>query len=348
MKKFIKAVLPAIDLALMPPTFLAAVLMKGIRSAGIARMPLCKRALKRAGIFPLRNHYYEPLFDARLLRHPTNLDRHLPGINWNTDTQLKLLSNLNFSSEITPLTNQKTDELVFHFGNSSFESGDAEYLYNIIRYKKPKKIIEIGSGNSTLIAILATKKNSEENPLYKCNHVCIEPYEVPWLEQTCVKVVREKVEDIAKSIFAELERDDLLFIDSSHMIRPQGDVLCEYLEIIPTLSDGVIVHIHDIFSPKDYLSKWIVEDVCFWNEQYLLEAFLSCNNQWEIIGALNYLHHNHYSALKQTCPFLTQDREPGSFYMQKTPSTSLAKQATSSVMAEKQNCPTSLRLVIDR
>ena len=118
-------------------------------------------------------------------------------------------------------------------------------------------------------------------------------------------------------MFQELDAGDILFIDSSHMIRPQGDVVFEYLEILPTLKDGVIVHIHDIFSPRDYPADWVIDRVWFWNEQYLLEAFLTLNSDWKIIGALNYLRHNHYDKLKEKCPFLTQDREPGSFYIQR-------------------------------
>ncbi|MCG6533542.1 MAG: class I SAM-dependent methyltransferase, partial [Syntrophales bacterium LBB04] len=76
-------------------------------------------------------------------------------------------------------------------------------------------------------------------------------------------------------------------------------------------------HIHDIFSPKDYLKEWVIDEVKLWNEQYLLEAFLTNNRDWKIIGALNYLHHNHFEQLSKKCPFLTQDREPGSFYIEK-------------------------------
>ena len=208
-------------------------------------------------------------------------------------------------------------ELTFHMNNVSFGSGDAEYLYNLIRLKAPARLIEIGSGYSTLMAIKAIKRNHEEIPDYKCKHLCIEPYEMPWLEKTGVTVMRQRVEEVDKALFLELEKDDILFIDSSHMIRPQGDVLFEYLELIPLLKTGVIVHIHDIFSPRDYSKECVIDKVLFWNEQYLLEAFLTCNRDWKIIGALNYLHHNHYQHLKEKCPFLMQDREPGSFYIQK-------------------------------
>ena len=119
------------------------------------------------------------------------------------------------------------------------------------------------------------------------------------------------------SFFSQLEENDILFIDSSHVIRPQGDVVFEYLQILPSLNKGVIVHVHDIFSPKNYPEFWLEGMVRLFNEQYLLEAFLSHNSSWEILAALNYLHHNHYEKLKSVARFLTPDREPGSFYIQK-------------------------------
>ncbi|MHB8108795.1 MAG: class I SAM-dependent methyltransferase [Syntrophorhabdaceae bacterium] len=291
--------------------------MKIIRKAGVWRMPLCKRALMRVGVFPIREHYHEPLFDGRMLRHPLDQNRNLPGIDWNIAEQLDLLKSFCFHEELKEVSIEKVDDLTFHINNDFFESGDAEYLYNLIRLKKPARIIEIGSGNSTLMAIKAIKKNREENEGYRCKHLCIEPYERPWLEKTGVTVIRQRVEDVDKALFAELGEGDILFIDSSHIIRPQGDVLFEYLELLPSLQTGVIVHIHDIFSPRDYLREWIIDEVRLWNEQYLLEAFLTNNRDWKIIGALNYLHHNHFERLAEKCPFLRRDREPGSFYMEK-------------------------------
>jgi hypothetical protein len=167
------------------------------------------------------------------------------------------------------------------------------------------------------MAIKAIDRNYDDDPHYKCEHICIEPYEMPWLEEAGVSVVRKKVEDVELSFFSKLQDNDILFIDSSHIIRPQGDVLFEYLELLPSLNKGVIVHVHDIFSPKNYLKQWLIDEVRIWNEQYLLEAFLLHNSSWTIVGALNYLHHNHYEKLKSVAPFLTPEREPGSFYIQK-------------------------------
>ena len=309
--------LPIVDVFLFPFVFFSAVILLIARRIGFRQLRRCKKALLKVGIMPIRNHYYEPLFDKRNLSKPLSDNRQLSGIEWNIPEQIKLLDMFNYSNEFENVPNDYIDDLTFNFNNSSFESGDAEYWYNLIRFKKPGKIIEIGSGHSTKMAQLAINQNTKEDNNYKCEHICIEPYEMPWLEQMDIEVVREKVENVNKDIFNKLNSNDILFIDSSHVIRPQGDVLYEYLELLPAVNDGVIVHIHDIFSPKDYPEEWVIGDVRFWNEQYLLEAFLTSNDRWKIIGALNYLHHNNYELLKEKCPRLTPDREPGSFYIQK-------------------------------
>jgi hypothetical protein len=318
MKRMILRFLPAVDLLLVPFVFFSAWLLKILRRTGFQRLPNCKNVLMKIGVFPIRKHYYEPQFDHRNPKRPLSQDRNLPGIDWNAREQLEMLSKLSFAQELFNIPQQKTaGTLDFNFNNINFKSGDAEYWYQLIRLVKPKRIYEVGSGHSTLMAIKAIRRNRENDADYICKHVCIEPYEMPWLENIGVSVVRKRIEDVELSFFAELEENDVLFIDSSHIIKPQGDVLFEYLEILPTLKQGVIVHVHDIFSPKNYLKQWLEDEVKFWNEQYLLEAYLSHNNSWKIIGALNYLHHNHYEKLKLVAPFLTPDREPGSFYMQK-------------------------------
>lgn len=114
-----------------------------------------------------------------------------------------------------------------------------------------------------------------------------------------------------------LDAGDILFIDSSHMIRPQGDVLFELLELLPTLRPGVMVHFHDIFTPKDYPEEWVMGIHRFWNEQYLLEAFLTNNSDWKIVLAANYLKHKHFTELQTACPNLTEEHEPGSMYLER-------------------------------
>lgn len=318
MKKLIIRTLPVVDVLVAPFVYVAAWLLKNLRRAGVQRLPLCKRALLNVGVFPVRNHYYEPRFDYRDTATDSASLRGLPGIDWDVAGQLAMLERLTFASELQELVQHPTEAPEFSFDNDQFQAGDAEYWYQVIRAVKPKRIIEVGSGNSTLMAISAIGRNKQDDPGYACEHTCIEPYEMPWLEKTGVTVLRKKVETVELSFFSRLQEDDILFIDSSHIIRPEGDVLFEYLELLPLLNTGVIVHVHDIFSPRHYPEEWLRDRVWFWNEQYLLEAFLTHNESWKIIGALNYLHHNHYEKLRSVAPFLTPLRSPGSFYLQKT------------------------------
>jgi predicted O-methyltransferase YrrM len=313
----IKILLPFVDVLLAPMVYPASFLLKLVRMAGVHRLPLCRRVLMQVGVFPIRNHYFEPLFDGRNLRHSLGQPRNLPGIDLNVTEQLDLLGTFIYSDELGKMAGLKADERAFSIDNHAFGPGDAEFLYNMVRLKKPSRIIEIGSGHSTLMAMKAIRKNSEDDIHYVCRHQCIEPYEQPWLEKADISVIRQRVEDVDRGIFSELDQDDFLFIDSSHVIRPQGDVLFEYLELLPVLKRGVIVHIHDIFSPRDYPANWIMDEVRLWNEQYLLEAFLTENRVWNVLGALNYLHHRHFEQLQERCPYLTRDCEPGSFYIQK-------------------------------
>tara|TARA_R110002050_G_scaffold104139_1_gene213500 strand:+ start:3234 stop:4181 length:948 start_codon:yes stop_codon:yes gene_type:complete len=310
-------IIKILDLLLLPLVIPSGFLLKFIRKIGLHKFTFSRKALIKIGVIPVIDHYYDPFFSKKDLKIPLNEERNLPAINWNIEEQLKTLKSFNYSSEFEKFPSGYKDDLSFHFDNGSFCSGDAEYWYNIIRNKKPKRIIEIGSGHSTKIARNAILKNKELDNNYDCEHICIEPFEMPWLEKLGIKIIREKVENIEIDFFKTLNENDILFIDSSHIIKPQGDVLFEYLEILPSLNKGVIVHVHDIFSPRNYIKEWVFEEYKLWNEQYLLEAFLSSNSNWRIIGAVNLLKHNYYKELLKQCPRLTVNREPGSFYIVK-------------------------------
>jgi hypothetical protein len=187
----------------------------------------------------------------------------------------------------------------------------------MIRHLKPKRIIEVGGGYSTLMIQYALAKATAEDTSYTCDHTCIEPYEQPWLDSTGVNLIRERVETLDTERFRSLGQDDLLFIDSSHVIRPQGDVVFELLQLLGTLNKGVYVHFHDIFTPRDYPEEWVIQDSKLWNEQYLLEGFLAFNQQFTVVAALNHLFHHYYGALAEVCPTLTPDLrlEPRSFWI---------------------------------
>jgi predicted O-methyltransferase YrrM len=306
------------EIVLWPFTALAALWLRALRVMGFQHLPVSKRLLLKIGVLPIRDHYYEPMINPAHLRFELSKRRLLPAIDMNDEEQLSILERFNYQDELLGFPKHKTDRLEFYFNNGSFVSGDAEYLYSLLRLVKPRKLIEIGCGYSTLMARSAIARNRKDELTYTCEHICIEPFEQPWLEELDVRLIRNRVEECGLSAFSSLENGDILFIDSSHVIRPQGDVVFEYLELLPVLKAGVYVHVHDIFTPRDYLKEWVVDEIKLWNEQYLLEAFLSFNQEFRIVGAVNYLTHQYPEAIKAKFPILKSEisvREPGSFWM---------------------------------
>ncbi|MBX2964252.1 MAG: class I SAM-dependent methyltransferase [Cyclobacteriaceae bacterium] len=268
-------------------------------------------------MYPVVDHYYDPLFDYRQLREQKPKIR----FDFNVTDQLNVLSRFSFREELSamPLKKPVGQSLQYYYDNGSFGAGDAEFYYSLIRLVKPKRIIEVGSGFSTRVAIAAVRENSRTDSAHVCEITCIEPYEMPWLEQTGVKLLRTKVEELSPDIFDPLEDGDILFIDSSHIIRPGGDVVTIILDVLPRLKRGVYVHFHDIFIPDDYPVAWLRDDFRMWNEQYILEAFMIDNNLFEVICMMNFLRKNHFEILKSVFPVLEKqpDREPGSFWVRR-------------------------------
>ncbi len=289
-----------VDFALVPFTFCAALYFKVSRRRGFGARPASSAIFRLLGVLPISDHYYEPLF----IEPTTKTPRALPGVDLNEKAQLELLEDLVFANEIPNLD--------FDFSNNMYAGGDADFLYQIVRHTKPKRVVEIGAGRSTEIFQLANARRND-----RCEHTCIEPYEAPWLEKLPVNLIREKVEDVPPKVFEELEAGDILFIDSSHIIRPGGDVLFEFLSLLPKLASGVLVHIHDIFTPFDYPDQWLWQDMRLWNEQYLLEAFLSNNKEFEIIAALSWLKHTHPNLLSEKCPMMAANKNPGAFWIRR-------------------------------
>ena len=308
---------PLIAVLLVPSLYV----LRAARRIGLHRLPFTERTLLRVGVFPIRDHYYEPLFNPARLKRDLGCERPLPAIDLHLAEALSLLRHFRYAAELRAVMADPSAadgrHPTFAMGNANFESGDADIWYATVRHFRPRRIIEVGSGHSTLVARAAIRANAAEDRGYSCNHVCIEPFENDWLESCGVMVQRAMVEDMPVEFFAQLGAGDILFIDSSHMIRPQGDVVFEYMELLPVLRPGVIVHIHDIFTPRDYLRSWVITEKRFWNEQYLLEAFLSFNPGFEVLLPLNHIHHRAYEALAAACVDHVRSREPGSFYIRR-------------------------------
>jgi hypothetical protein len=301
---------------LAPFVAMAAVPMRLARRAHLDKRPLTRSVFKSMGVFPLRDHYYEPQFDFESVGKPA-APRRLPGIDFNLDSQRNLLAQFNGKAVPERLDQPPKSDTDFSFQNPNFGGGDADIWFQMIRHFKPSRIFEIGSGHSTKMARLAVSYNQKDDPAYECQHMCIEPFEMPWLEKLGIEVRRELVENIDPDLFNDLAANDILFIDSSHMIRPGGDVLTEYLEILPTLAPGVVVHIHDIFTPREYPESWLREPR-FWNEQYLLEGFLTHNSDWEVLLANNDMANSEPELMTSACRyFRAGQHQPGSFYLRR-------------------------------
>src|SRR5947207_5879732 len=190
----------------------------------------------------------------------------------------------------------------------------------MVRYFKPRRIYEVGCGNSTLLAAQALLRN-ESDGAPPGQLFAFEPFPNANLKRGfpgLSKLVTSRVEDVESAVFQELRENDILFLDSSHVVRIGGDVQYEFLEILPNLNPGVIVHVHDIFLPADYPRKLIMQQRRFFSEQYLLQAFLAFNSKFEVLWAGSFMHLNHPDLLERA--FNSYKRElrwPGSFWMRR-------------------------------
>jgi len=223
----------------------------------------------------------------------------------------------------------------FHLNNGWFEKVDAEILYCMVRHFRPSRMIEIGSGLTTALSSQAIRKNQEEDSGYSCEFTAIEPFPVR-LDQTALppdfKLMQQPVQQVPLITFSSLGENDILFIDSSHVCRTGSDVNYEILEILPRLNPGVLIHFHDIFLPWEYPHSWVVGDHRFLSEQYVLQAFLACNRDFEIVWASYHMLRAYPDALDGAFTTFRPDITPpgtflpGSFWIRRTAAALSAEQ----------------------
>lgn len=294
-----------------------------------AVMPRCLHSPKfreifsyweRYGFHVTPVHFYQPIPDTRSLPETLwNRPSALGGIDMNDRVQLDLLRNQfpRFRSEYDQFPAEPTGQPGhFHFNNGLFDGTDALVAYCMIRHFQPRVIIEVGSGFSSLVAAEAIVKNNNGSTL-----VCIEPFPSDFLRKGfpgLQSLIEKKAEEIDLEFFSQLDSGDILFIDSSHTVKIGGDVNYLFLEVLPRLKPGVIVHIHDIFFPFDYPRDWVLDELRFWTEQYLLQAFLSFNSEFEVLMANHYLAHYYLEDFKRTFPG-SPWWSGGSFWMRRKP-----------------------------
>jgi len=293
---------------------------------GVLRRIIKKTFLiwERLGFHITPNHFYELIPDTRTLKDELWLNQsELSGVNIDEEVMNNLLSKFSskFKSEYESFPKTETSiSYQYYVNNESFESVDGEIYYCMIRYFKPKRIIEIGAGYSTYLAAQALLKNKEEYGI-NAKLIAIEPYPNDTLRKGfpgLTKLIETKVQEVDLSEFRKLKENDILFIDSSHVLKIGNDVQYEFFEILPKLSKGVLLHLHDIFLPAEYPKKWVLKKYLFWNEQYLLQAFLTFNSVFEVLWGGSYMHVRYPEKLEET--FSTYNKKkvwPGSFWMRK-------------------------------
>jgi predicted O-methyltransferase YrrM len=281
------------------------------------------------GIHVTDNHFYEPVPDTRLL--PERLweqPSEMPGVDFNDAAQVALLKEFaeGYRAEYEAFPSQPTGRPAdYHLDNPMFAKVDAEILYCMVRQRKPRRVIEIGSGNSTKITTLALERNAAQDPSKDGSVVAIEPYPsdvllggLPRLEELIVKPVQE----VPLSLFDQLSAGDILFIDSSHVLKIGSDVQYEFLEIVPRVAPGVAVHVHDVFLPAEYPRHMVMDWHRFWTEQYLLQAFLAFNSAFSVLWGSMHMHLAHPEELDAAFPSYRREGwptglPPCSFWMER-------------------------------
>lgn len=263
------------------------------------------RALQRIGINLTPNHFYWPVPDlAELERRDWPTYSPPPGCAFDLRKQVELAWELAAQYGDEWRFSSDPHEHCYHYSNGYFEAVDAEVAYCMVRHFKPAQIVEIGTGYSTRVLATALKKNAERDDLDgKLISVDPNPERFSpngWKDR--VIQIAKPVQDVDVKFFDRLRSGDILFIDSSHVVGVGTDVVREYLEILPRLQSGVIVHFHDIFLPSDYPREAVLNRLWFWSEQYLLQAFLTFNSQFEVLWASSAMHLEHPLVLEHCFP----------------------------------------------
>jgi len=258
----------------------------------------------RLGIHILPVHYYSPVPNIIELAKTKDIwakKSDLPGIVVNLDQQVENIKRICLPFQSEYINNQAYKYAVKESFGPGFGYIEAQTLHAVVRHYKPKRIIEVGSGVSTWCILNALKLNKEDTGT-SGQITCIEPnpsQKLRGLKDNRIKLIEKPVQSVPfDGVFQELEENDFLFIDSSHTVKPGSDVNYLYLEILPRLPTGVLIHIHDIYLPYDY-SREVLQTFNHWTETSLIRAFLINNTKARIIFCHSHLHYDRKNALKE-------------------------------------------------
>lgn len=241
--------------------------------------------------------FYSPMYDTRDIpqmrdrlwpAHP----RATPGIEWRGKEQRDLCLEVFAAQSPCRFPRFSEDPTEYFVDNGQYPPLDAWVLEGMLRHHRPRRIIEVGCGYSTLVSARVCREDLGSGT----ELTCIDPYPKPFLLEGGLPGIThlraEKVEDAPLELFDDLAAADVLFIDTSHTVKTGGDVTWLFNEVLPRLRPGVVVHIHDIFLPYEYPEPWVLEGKG-WNEMYLVHSFLQFNSAFEILWGAAYMLGKH-------------------------------------------------------
>lgn len=256
-------------------------------------------------------HYYSPLPDIheveRVLRASPPIPKSLPGIEFNDDAQLRLLTQLAKYSASLPYVFGSHSDLRYYSPNGYYPMGDAALLIAFLRHFQTERVVEIGSGFSSAVML-------DANELYfgnSLNLTIIDPFTQRLQELwrpgdfERLHILKEPVQRTPLQVFDELGAGDILFVDSSHTAKFGSDVNFLLFQVLPRLKKGVLIHFHDIYWPFEYPWEVFHQGIA-WNENYLLHAFLQFNNHFTPLLFIHYLLHNYREAVNRAIPACVQ------------------------------------------
>ena len=296
-------------------------LIQKLRNSARLRMLLQGHFLTLIPLLYRIGHFYSPIVSPGEVKARESYlwakTNSMGGIDLRELQQLELLDMLApFAQTINYPVEKPKAEVGYFYANDQFPVLDAEFLHVFLCHLKPKTMIEVGSGFSSLVS-------AHVNQLLlggSLNFTCIEPYPRQFLIDGVAgitRLIQRKVEDIELEYFDNLESGDILFIDSSHVSKTGSDVNYLFFEVFPRLQQGVYVHIHDIFLPDEYPREWVIEQGRNWNEQYVLRAFLQFNTEWEVVWAANFMGTRHRAIVNKVFPRFPHLGSGGSFWIRR-------------------------------
>lgn len=274
-------------------------------------------------------HYYSlipDLSDVELRKEKIFYNDDIKDINLRLEEQFRFLNEIKEYYKHIPYTFSEklpggNSKYRYDARNDYYRYGDAIFLFCMMLHLKPARIVEVGSGYSSAMML-----DTNENFLQNSTHLTlIEPYPEERLfslltekDKKTTTVLKSFVQDTPPEIYRSLEANDILFIDSSHVSKPGSDVNFIVFNILPLLKPGVVIHFHDIFYPFELPSTWVLEKKWFWNENYILRAFLMNNPDYEIVLFNNLLYKKYHSWFEKELPDALIDwQHTGSLWIRK-------------------------------